>query len=196
MNGHAKRNQPCPSSSTRPSHSAAFSVPVVAGLLPATGASESCGRPRFRRPFRFPSPNQKPLTRPACCWTVNSPGWRKPSPRASPLAGSRPAQGTGFRTRRASSQLGTSWYGLAKLDKEDHRYAQALKALDAAGAIDPKSATVHYLRAQVLLKLGHKDASQTEFATVRRLQQATVDRLEQLVTGSKYRDPDLASEQK
>ena len=95
-----------------------------------------------------------------------------------------------------NSQIGTSWYGLAKIDKAEKRYAPALKALDSAGAIDPKSASVHYLRAQVLMQLGRKTEAQTEFAAVRRLQSETADRLEQQISGGKYRDPQIGAEQK
>ncbi len=94
------------------------------------------------------------------------------------------------------SHMGTSWFGLAKIDKVEKRYAQALKALDSAGAIDPKSASVHYLRAQVLMQLGRKAEAQTEFAAVRRLQNETAGKLEQQISGSKYRDPQLPAEQK
>jgi tetratricopeptide (TPR) repeat protein len=95
-----------------------------------------------------------------------------------------------------NSQIGTSWYGLAKIDKAEKRYAPALKALDSAGAIDPKSGSVHYLRAQVLMQLGRKTEAQTEFDAVRRLQSETADRLEQQISGGKYRDPQIGAEQK
>jgi tetratricopeptide (TPR) repeat protein len=95
-----------------------------------------------------------------------------------------------------NSQIGTSWYGLAKIAKAEKRYAQALKALDSAGAIDPKSASVHYLRAQILMLLGRKAEAQTEFAAVRRLQVETTDKLELQISGAKYRDPQLPAEPK
>ena len=88
-------------------------------------------------------------------------------------------------------RLGTSWFGLAKIYKQDKRYAEALKALDEAGAIDRKSASVHYLRAQVLTALGRKDEAQAELAAVQKLKKDTVDKLEQEISGSKYRDPEV-----
>jgi tetratricopeptide (TPR) repeat protein len=95
-----------------------------------------------------------------------------------------------------NSQIGTSWFGLAKIDKAEKRYTEALKALDSAGAIDPKSPSVHYLRAQILMQLGRKAEAQTEFATVRRLQSEKAGKLEQDISGGKYRDPQLPVEQK
>lgn len=67
--------------------------------------------------------------------------------------------------------------------------------MDSAGALDANSASVHYLRAQVLTQLGRKQEADAELATVWRLQQQTRDKLEQLVTGSAYRDPQLATQQ-
>jgi len=94
-----------------------------------------------------------------------------------------------------NSQIGTSWYGLAKIDKAEKHYTAALKALDSAGAIDPKSPSVHYLRAQVLTQLGRKAEAQTEFATVRQLQSETAGKLERDISGTKYRDPQLPAGQ-
>ncbi len=50
---------------------------------------------------------------------------------------------------RLDASLGTSDYGLAKIYKQQGKYAEALHALEAAGAIDARSASVHYLRGQV-----------------------------------------------
>jgi hypothetical protein len=66
-----------------------------------------------------------------------------------------------------------------------------LKALDEAGAIDARSASVHYLRAQVLLAMGRKSESQLEMATVQRLKKETVDKLEQEISGATYRDREV-----
>jgi tetratricopeptide (TPR) repeat protein len=88
--------------------------------------------------------------------------------------------------------LGTSWFGLAKAYRQLKRYKDSLDALQHAGEIDPNSASVHYLRAEVLSQLGRKTEAQTEFAIVQRLKKEGVDKLEQQITGAKYRDPDIA----
>jgi tetratricopeptide (TPR) repeat protein len=88
-------------------------------------------------------------------------------------------------------RLGTSWFGLAKICRQEKRYSEALKALDEAGAVDPRSASVHYLRAQILLAVGRKRESQLEMATVQRLKKDTVDKLEQEVSGATYRDREV-----
>jgi len=88
-------------------------------------------------------------------------------------------------------RLGTSWFGLAKIYRQEKRYSEALKALAEAGSIDPQSASVHYLRAQVLLAVGRKNESQLEMATVQRLKKDTVDKLEREISGATYRDREV-----
>ena len=91
-------------------------------------------------------------------------------------------------------KLGTSWYGLAKSYKQEKRYDDALKALVEANSIDPKSASVHYLRAQVLAALGRKKEAAAEFSTVHSLEKDTVDNFERKISGSSYTDPDLPAQ--
>lgn len=86
-------------------------------------------------------------------------------------------------------RLGTSWFGLAKIYKEQERYPEALKALNQAGTLDPKSASVHYLRAQVLTAVNRRNDAQAEFAAVQKLKKEAVDELENEISGARYRDP-------
>ena len=93
---------------------------------------------------------------------------------------------------KRDARLGTSWYGLAKIYKEQKKYSEALNALEAA---DPKSASVHYLKAQILLALGKGPEARQELVNVRKLQKVTTDKLEREISGSKYRDPQLGAEE-
>jgi tetratricopeptide (TPR) repeat protein len=90
--------------------------------------------------------------------------------------------------------IGTSWYGLAKIYRDQGRYNQALKAIDHAMTIDPNSASVHYLRSQILTQLGRKEEAQTDLVAVRRLQHDSLDQLEKQMDGGRYHDPQLAQE--
>ncbi len=90
--------------------------------------------------------------------------------------------------------LGTSSFGLAKIYKEQGKYTEALSALGAAVAIDPQSASVHYLRGQVLYAMGRHTEARPEFDEARRLQQATRDELERKVSGQRVSDPQLTRE--
>jgi tetratricopeptide (TPR) repeat protein len=94
---------------------------------------------------------------------------------------------------RRDARLGTSWYGLAKVHKQRKKYGEALTALEAAGKIDPESASVHYLRAQVLLAVGKKAEALEELSAVRKLQKETTDKLEQAISGGHYHDPQIAA---
>ena len=94
---------------------------------------------------------------------------------------------------RLDARIGTSWYGLAKIHKQKKKYGDALSALETTGKIDPESASVHYLRAQVLLAMGKKAEAREELAVVRKLQKNTTDKVEQAISGGHYRDPQVGA---
>ena len=85
--------------------------------------------------------------------------------------------------------LGTSWFGLAKIYKQEKRYPEALTAIAEANRIDGKSASAHYLRAQILLELGRTDEAKQENAAVRTLKRQSLDKLEAAINGPAYHDP-------
>jgi tetratricopeptide (TPR) repeat protein len=93
---------------------------------------------------------------------------------------------------RLDSGLGTSDYGLAKIYKQQGKYAAAIEALRAAGAIDPQSSSVYYLRGQVLFAMGRRTEAKSQFDEAARLKQATRDELERKITGQHPSDPQLA----
>ena len=90
--------------------------------------------------------------------------------------------------------LGTSSFGLAKIYKEQGKYAGALSAIRATAAIDPQSASVHYLQGQILYAMGRRAEARPEFQEARRLQQATRDELERKISGQRVSDPQLTRE--
>jgi len=92
------------------------------------------------------------------------------------------------------ASLGTSDFGLAKIYKQQAKYAEALHALGAAEAIDPRSASVHYLRGQVFFAMGRRAEAKPEFDEAARLQKATRDELERKISGRQVSDPQLARE--
>ena len=59
--------------------------------------------------------------------------------------------------RRVDSHL-----GLAKIDRREQKFAAALAEADAAVNIDPDRPDVHYVRGQILLRLGRKKEAQKE----------------------------------
>ena len=55
--------------------------------------------------------------------------------------------------------------GLAKVYQRRAQYEKALSELEAAGRIDPGSSRIHYLRGQVLLRMGRKAEGKKEIDT-------------------------------
>jgi predicted negative regulator of RcsB-dependent stress response len=61
-------------------------------------------------------------------------------------------------------------------------------------AIDPQSASVYYLRGQVLFVLGRRAEARKEFEEAARLKKATRDELERKISGQRVSDPQLERE--
>lgn len=59
-------------------------------------------------------------------------------------------------------KLVTALLGLVKIYQRQSQYEKALAELQAAAAVDPASARIHYLRGQILLKMGRKDEAKKE----------------------------------
>jgi tetratricopeptide (TPR) repeat protein len=91
--------------------------------------------------------------------------------------------------------LVNSYVGLAKLDRQAGRYSDSLEMLDHAVALAPESASVHYLRGQVLAKLGQKAKADEEFSTSARLLKSFNDRLQQDPSGDQAADAQDAAQQ-
>jgi tetratricopeptide (TPR) repeat protein len=95
---------------------------------------------------------------------------------------------------RLDPGMGTANYGLAKIYKQQGKYAAALDALHAAGAIDPRSSSVYYLRGQILYAMGRRQEAKLQFKEAARLKQDTRDELERKISGQHPSDPQLARE--
>lgn len=95
---------------------------------------------------------------------------------------------------KLNPKLGTSWFGLAKIYKQEKRYPEALEAIRQAELIDSNSASAHYLHAQTLTEMGRSEEAKDELATVRRLKRESLDKLEQQVSGPSYHDPEVTAQ--
>jgi tetratricopeptide (TPR) repeat protein len=73
--------------------------------------------------------------------------------------------------------LATAWYGLARVYQDTQRYPEALKAVDGALALDAKSASLHFLRGQVLLRLRRENQARLELAEGNRLAKLAQDEI-------------------
>jgi tetratricopeptide (TPR) repeat protein len=90
-----------------------------------------------------------------------------------------------------NSHLASSFYGLAQVSIGRREYEQALRWLANAQALDPQSASVHYLKAKALEGLGRRDDAKNELAVVLRMQKTVRDDLERHISGGEIPNPDL-----
>jgi tetratricopeptide (TPR) repeat protein len=92
-------------------------------------------------------------------------------------------------------ELVNSYFGLAKLYRDAARYQEALGMLDHAEALAPQSASVHYMRGQVLNHLGQRSQARQEFDTASKLLKSFNDRLQQDPSGDQSADAQDAAQQ-
>jgi tetratricopeptide (TPR) repeat protein len=95
---------------------------------------------------------------------------------------------------RRDDHLVSSQLGLAKIYKERGQYPEALGALDAARRLDPASPTVHYLRGQILVRIGRSAEGRAELESAEQMKKLATAKFEREVSGESFLDPQLASE--
>ena len=91
--------------------------------------------------------------------------------------------------------LVNSYFGLSKLYRDAARYQEALEMLDHAEALAPQSASVHYMRGQVLNHLGQRAQARQEFDAASKLLKSFNDRLQQDPSGDQSADAQNAAQQ-
>jgi len=69
-----------------------------------------------------------------------------------------------------------AWFGLAKIYQKQEKYEEALQAVGETLKVVPESDKAHYLRGQLLLKVGRKEEAQAEFASAKKLMNADLDK--------------------
>jgi tetratricopeptide (TPR) repeat protein len=92
---------------------------------------------------------------------------------------------------RRDPQMLNSYVGLAKVYQHTQNYPKALSALDSAGKIDPIRTDIHYLRGQVLLRLGRKAEGQKELETSVRLDNERRTQRQKQVESGNLPSPEL-----
>ena len=68
-----------------------------------------------------------------------------------------------------------AWFGLAKIYQKEGKFEEALRAVEETLKVVPESDKGHYLRGQLLLKLGRKEEGLAEFASAKKLMDADLD---------------------
>jgi len=86
---------------------------------------------------------------------------------------------------RRDPRLVNSYVGLAKIYQRGEKYQEALAAIDAAGKLDPARTDIHYVRGQILLRMGRKEEGKKELeASVRIDNERRAERQKQVETGT------------
>jgi Flp pilus assembly protein TadD len=90
----------------------------------------------------------------------------------------------------------TPHLGLAKVYQRQGQYEKALAELDAAAKLDLQSSRIHYLRGQVLLKLGRKEEARKEIDTSVQMSSARREQREKELEGGSLPSPELTQQPK
>src|SRR5205807_5312637 len=77
---------------------------------------------------------------------------------------------------KRNPQMPGSLFGLAKIYMQDEKYREALRAVDAALRLAPGSQGAHFLRGQVLLRVGRREGGEAEMATAKRMVDADLSK--------------------
>ena len=86
---------------------------------------------------------------------------------------------------RRDPRLLNSYVGLAKVYQRTQNYQKALIAIDSAGKLDPVRTDIHYLRGQILLRLGRNQEGKKELeASVRIDNERRAQRQKQVESGT------------
>ena len=95
---------------------------------------------------------------------------------------------------RREARLPDTLIELAKIEMHHGDLNPALQKLDAALKLTPKSQSAHFVRGQVLQKLGRKGEANSEFAAARNLLAAGIDRDRAVFQTDPIPDPQLANQ--
>jgi tetratricopeptide (TPR) repeat protein len=88
-----------------------------------------------------------------------------------------------------------SYVGLTKIYQREEKYPQALRAIDSAGKLDPDRTDIHYLRGQVLIRLGRREEGKKELETSVRLDNQRRNEREKQVEGGTVPSPELLQDE-
>ena len=97
---------------------------------------------------------------------------------------------------RRDPRMVNSFVGLTKIYQREEKYPQALIAIDAAGKLDPGRTDIHYLRGQVLIRLGRKEEGRKELETSVRIDNERRAARQKQVESGTIPSPELLQDEK
>jgi Flp pilus assembly protein TadD len=92
---------------------------------------------------------------------------------------------------RYNAHQPASLLALGRLYQRQGKNREALAALDAAEKLVPENQSVHFVRGQVLLRLGRRDQAQAELATSRKLVDASLNKQREKYGDAPVPNPEL-----
>jgi len=95
---------------------------------------------------------------------------------------------------RLDPRLGSSHFQLARVYQRENKYAQALTEIDAARNLNPESEAVHYVRGQVLQKLGRMQEAKAEMQQYTEMSNAAREKRHRELEAAPIPDPQLTQE--
>jgi tetratricopeptide (TPR) repeat protein len=87
---------------------------------------------------------------------------------------------------RRDPRLGSSYFGLARLYSQGEKYEPALAAINEAEKIDPNNPSFHFLKGQILTRIGESEAGQSELDVATRLLNANRKRRQIGLNGENF----------
>jgi tetratricopeptide (TPR) repeat protein len=96
---------------------------------------------------------------------------------------------------RRDPRLVNSYVGLTKIYQREEKYQQALRAIDAADKLDARRTDIHYLRGQVLIRLGRKEEGKKELQTSIRIDNQRREERQKQVEGGTIPSPELVQDE-
>ena len=95
---------------------------------------------------------------------------------------------------RLDSQLGSSHFELARIYLREKRYKEALAEIDATQKLDANNSSVHFVRGQVLQKLGRTEEAKLEMAAATKVSEDQRSKRQQELYGNRMPNPELKQE--
>jgi tetratricopeptide (TPR) repeat protein len=92
------------------------------------------------------------------------------------------------------SELASSHFQLARVYQRENKFADALTEADAALKLDPDSPGIHYLRGQVLQRMGRGEEAKVEMQTFTELSNAAREKRHQELESGPIPNPELTQE--
>src|SRR6266481_4745162 len=89
-------------------------------------------------------------------------------------------------------KMPASLFGVAKIYLQQEKYREALAAIDSAVRLAPGNQGVHFVRGQLLARLGRREAAQAEFNLAQKMVNADLNKRRESLSDQRVPNPELA----